>query len=149
VETDFWIGLAIALPLSIVANLATPAAQNWLANRNKRLDDKRQQQRTEMDRLIQDLRTNTMAYANFLSTGFMRLLLLAVLIFLGVSVPFYIPAIYFILYPEGEDTPALDGAIYFVSIFLLLGLLVSFMNTSRKIRRVMRAIVLDMPSNEL
>ena len=35
VETGFWIGLAVAIPLSIVANLVTPAAQNWLATNGK------------------------------------------------------------------------------------------------------------------
>lgn len=149
-ETSFWIGLAVAIPLSILANLATPAAQNWLANRNKRLDDKRQIQRAEMDQLIKELRTNVMTYANFLSAGFMRLLLLAVLMVIAINIPFYIQGLYYVFDLVGEEYPTvIDGVGLFITIFLLMGLLVSFMNTIRKTRRVMREIVSNVSSTRL
>jgi len=151
VETGFWIGLAVAIPLSIVANLVTPAAQNWLANRNTRLDYKRQEERAEMDRLIKELRANIMTYANFLSAGFMHLLLMAVLMIVVVNIPFYIQGLGYIFLFIGSDyySSVFDGITLFVTISLLMGLLVSFMNTIRKIRRVMREIVSNVPSNEL
>jgi len=147
VEAGFWIGLAVAIPLSIIANLVTPAAQNWLANRNTRLDDKRQKERAEMDRLIEELSANIMTYANFLSAGFMHLLLMAVLMIIVVNIPFYVQWLY--IFTDSDYSLAFDGIALFVTIPLLMGLLVSFMNTIRKIRRVMREIVPNVPPNEL
>jgi len=152
VEAGFWIGLAVAIPLSIIANLVTPAAQNWLANRNTRLDYKRQKERAEMDRLIKELRANIMTYANFLSAGFMHLLLMAVLMIVVVNIPFYIQGLGYISLFVGSDyysSSVFDGIARFVTIPLLMSLLVSFMNTIRKIRRVMREIVSNVPSSEL
>ena len=34
-NSDFWIGLAFAIPLSIIGNLLTPKIQNWLATRSE------------------------------------------------------------------------------------------------------------------
>jgi hypothetical protein len=150
VNTGFWVGLAVAIPLSIVANLATPAVQNWLADRNKRLDDKRQKQQEEMGELIKLLRSNVMAYANFLSNSFMRLLLVVVLIFIVLNIPFYAQTLlklivcYQFCYPLEYAIPVAVVS----TIVLLTGLLVYFMNTIRKTRLVMRAIVLSAPLNK-
>ncbi len=34
-DLGFWIGLALAIPLSVLANLLTPAAQRWFDRRNQ------------------------------------------------------------------------------------------------------------------
>ena len=105
-----------------------------------------------MDRLIKELRANIMTYANFLSAGFIHLLLMAVLMIVVVNIPFYIQGLGYISLFVGSDyysSSVFDGIARFVTIPLLMSLLVSFMNTIRKIRRVMREIVSNVPSSEL
>lgn len=40
-EASFWIGLLIAIPLSILANILTPRAQKWLDRRSETKQSKR------------------------------------------------------------------------------------------------------------
>lgn len=141
-DTGFWVGLAAAIPLSILANLTTPTVQNWLADRNNRLDDARQKRQARMDQLIEYLKANNLAYVNFISSNFMRLLFVAVLMFIVLNIPFYVQMIL----PAGFILGQLTSI---STIAILTALLVSFMNTSRKTRRVMRTMTPDVPSEIL
>ena len=51
-DTSFWIGLVLAVPLAVVGNLLTPRAQKWLSRRSTvRLDKRRQVLRKEFERV--------------------------------------------------------------------------------------------------
>jgi ribosomal protein S19 len=53
---QFWIGLALAIPLSIAANLATPIFQRWLATKFSAYAEKRRIAQTkEVERVVEFL----------------------------------------------------------------------------------------------
>jgi len=55
---EFWLGLAFAIPLSIIANLFTPKIQDWLSRRSNVAAEKRQivraKEQTRIDEYVKD-----------------------------------------------------------------------------------------------
>ncbi len=65
-NSGFWLGLAAAIPLSIVANLLTPKIQQWLSERSEKKSAKRVAElRVEYER-IENLTKNPIVLHTYL-----------------------------------------------------------------------------------
>ncbi len=63
---QFWLGLAFAIPLSIIANLFTPKIQDWLSRRSKAAGEKRKSVRAKEQSRIDDFVKDPILFNSFL-----------------------------------------------------------------------------------
>jgi hypothetical protein len=63
---QFWLGLAFAIPMSIIANLFTPKIQDWLSRRSKAAGEKRKAVRAKEQSRIDDFVKDPIRFNSFL-----------------------------------------------------------------------------------
>jgi hypothetical protein len=79
---QFWLGLAFAIPLSIVANLFTPKIQDWLSKRSKAATERREAVRAKEQDRIDFYAKNPVQLNSFLLT----ILIVATMFGAGIGV---------------------------------------------------------------
>ena len=81
-DGQFWLGLAFAIPLSIVANLFTPRIQDWLAKRSAAASVKRETAKAAEHARVAEYLAEPARFNSFLLTT----LLVATMLGAGIGV---------------------------------------------------------------
>lgn len=89
-DTGFWLGLLLALPIGIVTNLLTPRIQKIMASYSSRIAEKRRKEEREFMESIARYRSDQPAYWSFLHLSLSRVLFLVALLLVAAIAPFTI-----------------------------------------------------------
>jgi hypothetical protein len=135
-DTSFWIGLALSVPVGIIINLFTPALSTWLASRNARFAKARQKKQHERLAYAKKLYDNPFAYSAFLHQVNVRLVTYLVFLTISVNGPFILPVVFIGL---GVDIASFGQIAGITAVVLTTALAVLFMNTRRRSNEVTRA----------
>jgi hypothetical protein len=140
-DGGFWLGLALAIPIGLVTNLATPFAQRYLAGRSEKVRASRENQIKEERRIATELAGSAVTYIGYLHQSLIRLFIFVVLIVVIGTLPVYTDT-------EGswfffrQFVGGLEFLFFFplVSTIAVTGLVIAFSNEIRKNRRIIRAV---------
>lgn len=124
---DFWLGLALSIPVGIAVNLLTPKFSAWFSTRNARFAEARRQKQLTREKFGIDLRDNPFAYSAFLQRMNGRLWTYLVLIVIAINLPFYAQII-----SESVLGGGYGSVFYLLTILLITFLAVGFLNTRRR-----------------
>lgn len=132
---EFWLGLAFAIPLSIIANLFTPKIQDWLSRRSSVAAKKRQVVRAKEQSRIDEYLKDPARLNTFLLTT-----LLVATMFGSV-----IGAFTALLYVMGTVADGRFGSILAQGMSVFAGLFITkicfdAVNISIKVRQAQKAI---------
>jgi hypothetical protein len=138
VGADFWLGLALSIPVGVGVNLLTPRLSSFYGRRSKRFEAARLKKERARVKLGQELRNNQFAYLAFTHQTNSRLITYAILIVMAVNIPFYYSGLTSL---SGDFTePLAYGWSYLITIVLTAYLAVAFLNTRRRGQDIVRLV---------
>ncbi len=133
-DTAFWIGLGLAIPLSILANLLTPWFQRRLAVRNERYAEKRREAQEVEAELVTRLRENPTLYVSYLHLGTLKIIFYLAAMVVVSNIPFFVTGAIIGVWQE------LDLVMFPMAIIAVTALFVLLLNSMRDLRRVASAV---------
>ncbi|MFK3985114.1 hypothetical protein ACI2K4_32675 [Micromonospora sp. NPDC050397] len=139
-DSGFWLGLLLALPIGILTNILTPRVQQWFAGRSARARTARDREREADEAFASDLRTSEARYLSYVYRNIVRLLTYVLVITMIANLPFYL---YDTL--DGIQNLIAGGHVaemipIIITLVTLISLTTAFLNTSRRTNRVTKLV---------